>query len=69
MPRQRKEDARRKVVTSRFNESEYRAVQLFAKSKGVPPTTLIHDIVIRAMESEGHPTTASEYDPNQLTID
>ena len=71
MPRGRKREpnAKRQVIATRFNESEYRAVKTYAQSKGVPPTTMIHQIVLNHLESSGHPTRVEEHNPNQLTID
>ena len=59
--RKEQPDARRTPITTRFNEYEYRAVQLFAKSKGTPVRTLIRDVVLAHLESNGHPTKVEPY--------
>ena len=68
MPIKREPNARRRIVAVRFNEAEYRAVEVYAKAKGLPPTTSIHETMLKVLEQEGFSTSVEAHDPNQLTI-
>lgn len=68
MPRKADPNSRTKVITTRYNEDEFRAVEQYAKSVGLPTRTLIHQAVLSYLEQNNAPTKVYPDNPNQLTI-
>jgi|DEB0MinimDraft_6_1074348.scaffolds.fasta_scaffold192874_2 hypothetical protein len=69
MPRPKNPLSRTKVITTRYNEDEFRAIEQYAKSVGLPTRTLIHQAVLSYLEQNNAPTKVFTDNPNQLSID
>jgi hypothetical protein len=69
MPRPKNPLSRTKVITTRYNEDEFRAVEQYAKIVGLPTRTLIHQAVLSYLERNNAPTKVFTDNPNQLTIE
>lgn len=69
MARHKNPQSRTKVITTRYNEDEFRAVEQYAKSVGLPTRTLIHQAVISYLERNDAPTKVFPSDPRQLSIE
>jgi hypothetical protein len=69
MPRPKNPLSRTKVITTRYNEDEFRAIEQYAKSVGLPTRTLIHQAVLSYLEQNKAPTKVFTDNPNQLSID
>ena len=62
-------NAKTHSITTRFNETELRAVGLYAEKVGTPVRTLIRDVILNHLNTKGHPTNVEAVNPKQLTID
>ena len=62
-------NAKRKMIMVRLQEVELNAVKSYASKQGKSISTMVRDILLNHMESEGVPTSILPEDPNQLKID
>ena len=53
----------------RLQEVELNAVKSYAAKEGKSMSTMVRDILLNHMESEGVPTSMLPEDPNQLKIE
>ena len=68
MPRKADPNSRTKVITTRYSESEFKAIKQYAQSLDIPTRTLIHQAVIGHLERNNAPTNVYTDNPNQLSI-
>ena len=61
-------DAKRKLIVTRFQDVEFNAIEKYAKQLGKPVSTLIRELTLSHLESEGVPTSIVQDNPNQLRI-
>jgi len=65
----RKPNAKRKLIVVRLQDVELNAVKNYASKQGKPISTMVRDLLLSHLESEGVPTSIAPDNPNQLKID